>query len=64
VKLGKLSNSVCVQCGKEAYKYRGKVYSLCAECGWDALVKLAGYLDDKEKTAKEKVDEVIHYENY
>lgn len=59
VNLGELDNAICIQCGKKAYEYKGKVYKLCAECGWEALVTLAGCVDDDTKTVEEKVTEVV-----
>jgi ribosomal protein L37E len=63
IKLGELDSAVCIQCGEKAYEYKGKIYKLCSECGWEAL-KLMGYVDNEDKTAEEKVTEVIGYENF
>lgn len=51
----------CIKCGKPAYQFKGKTYKLCASCGWEALVKLMGYVDDSPITDREKVDKVMDY---
>ncbi len=52
----------CIQCENPAYELKGKIYALCATCGWDQLVKLWGYTDDRPVADKEKVDNVLDKE--
>lgn len=54
----------CIQCGKPAYQLKGKTYKLCATCGWEALVELRGYTDNRPVTDQEKVDAVLDYVPY
>lgn len=31
----------CIKCGQPAFQYNGKIYQLCALCGWQAIEALA-----------------------
>lgn len=62
-----MTDQLCTQCEQEA-RYTndrtGKTYLSCAPCAWNALMKLFDYLEDEEKTAKEKIDNWLDYTPY
>ena len=62
-----MEDQLCERCGLyQRYQHPqiDKIYKLCAICGWEALVKLMGYVDDSPITDQEKVDKVLDYVPY
>lgn len=45
---------LCERCGKyPKYQRQGKVYKLCAACGWEALKELLGWPDEPAEQVNE-----------
>lgn len=38
----------CIHCDNLAYQRDGKVYKLCARCGWDAIKEICEYNETEE----------------
>jgi hypothetical protein len=52
----------CEKCGlypRYQHPQTGKIYKLCASCGWKALTKMLDFCDDNNESDTEKVDQVL-----
>lgn len=53
---------MCIQCGRHPrFQRRGKIYNLCAVCGWLALRVMLKLPDDTNKPVEQKVTEAVDY---
>lgn len=58
--------SKCERCGlyrRYQHPKTGKIYKLCASCGWKALVKLRDHIDNRPVTDKDKKEEIKNDRN-